>query len=225
MEYRLEQVNDQIYVLAIWDAEWNTYTNAYIIEEEAGLTVVDSCKEGHLVFLQHALNKIGKTADDVKLMLITHGHEDHVGGETLFTKARKVIHADETPPPGSSISGELLDKGTIGDYDYSTVGYHSPGSVVFFHRPSRTLFTGDFLCFFGDPLSEDGLVSKGDDLRRAWMEYLQGGGVSDLPMFLNGLRIMKDYDADVLCTGHGGVLVGEIDVFLQELIGIGEKSL
>ena len=224
VDYQLEQVNGQIYVLAIWDAEWNTYTNAYFIEEEAELTVVDSCKEGHLVFLQHALHKIGKTADDVKLMLVTHGHEDHVGGETLFTKARKVIHADETLPPGSSISGELVDRGAIGDYDYTRVGYHSPGSVVFFHRPTRTLFTGDFLCFFGDPLSDGGLVSKGDDLRQAWVEYLQGGGVADLPIFLDGLRIMKEYDADVLCTGHGGVLVGEIDVFLQELIGIGEKS-
>ncbi|MGF3104411.1 MBL fold metallo-hydrolase [Rossellomorea sp. DUT-2] len=226
MDYLLERVKDHIYVVAVWDPEWNTYTNAYLIQEEAGMTVVDSCKEKHVVFLQHALNKIGKTSDDVKLMLVTHGHEDHVGGAPLFTKARKVIHADETLPVASSISGKLLDRGTIGDYEYTRVGYHSPGSVIFFHRPTRTLFTGDFLCFFGDPLSDGGLVSKGDDLRQAWIEYLQGGGVAklDLPVFLNGLRIMQEYDPDVMCTGHGGVLVGDLDVFLEELITIGDKD-
>ncbi|WRP07199.1 MBL fold metallo-hydrolase [Rossellomorea aquimaris] len=226
MDYLLERVNDQIYVLAVWDAQWNTYTNAYFIQEDAGLTVVDSCKEGHLVFLQHALNNIGKTADDVKLMLVTHGHEDHVGGAPLFTRSRKVIHADETLPVTSSISGKLIDRGTIGDYEYTRVGYHSPGSVIFFHRPTRTLFTGDFLCFFGDPLSDGGLVSKGDDLRQAWIEFLQGGGVArvDLPVFLNGLRMMQEYGPDVMCTGHGGVLVGDLDVFLDELIAIGDKG-
>ena len=227
MNFLIEKVNEQIYVMAVWDAEWKTYTNAYLIEEESGMTVVDSCKEEHLVFLQDALDKIGKTPDDVKLMLFTHSHEDHVGGESLFTKARKVIHADETLPPGSSISGELLDKGTIGDYDYTRVGYHSPGSVIIFHRPTRTLFTGDFLCFFGDPLSKEGLlVSKGDDLRQAWIEYLQDGGVAsaNLPQFLHGLRIMKDYDPAVMCTGHGGVLRGDLDVFLEELIVIGGKN-
>ncbi|WP_341357389.1 MBL fold metallo-hydrolase [Rossellomorea sp. y25] len=226
MDYLLEQVNDQIDVLAVWDAEWNTYTNAYFIQEDAGLTVVDSCKEGHLEFLRHSLNKIGKTADDVKLMLVTHGHEDHVGGAPLFTKARKVIHGDETLPAESFISGELLDRGTIGDYEYTRVGYHSPGSVIFFHRPTRTLFTGDFLCFFGDPLSDGGLVSKGEDLRQAWIEFLQCGGVAkvDLPVFLNGLRMMKEYDPDVMCTGHGGVLVGDLDVFLEELITIGDAD-
>jgi glyoxylase-like metal-dependent hydrolase (beta-lactamase superfamily II) len=226
VDYLLEQVNNQLYVLAVWDAEWSTYTNAYFIQGDAGLTVVDSCKEGHLVFLQHALNKIGKTADDVKLMLVTHGHEDHVGGAPLFTKAKKVIHTDEIFPDASSIRGELLDRGVIGNFEYTRVGYHSPGSVIFFHRPTKTIFTGDFLCFFGDPLSEGGLVSKGDDLRQAWIEFLQGGGVArqDLPQFLTGLKIMKEYDPDVMCTGHGGVLVGDVGVFLDELMTIGEKN-
>jgi glyoxylase-like metal-dependent hydrolase (beta-lactamase superfamily II) len=102
------------------------------------------------------------------------------------------------------------------------VGYHSPGSVIFYYRQSNVIFTGDFLFFFGDPLSKEGLVSKGDELRQAWVEYLQGGGVADLelPDFLDGLKIIHGFDAGVMCTGHGGVLNGAINKFIEVLLNV-----
>jgi glyoxylase-like metal-dependent hydrolase (beta-lactamase superfamily II) len=69
MDFLLEKVKDNLYVVAIWDAEWNTYNNCYLFLDKDGVTVIDSCKEEHSKHLLQALHKLGKTADDVKLLL------------------------------------------------------------------------------------------------------------------------------------------------------------
>jgi glyoxylase-like metal-dependent hydrolase (beta-lactamase superfamily II) len=220
LDYLLEKVNESIYVAAIWDEGWNSYNNCYLILEEDGVTVIDSCKKEHTDCLRHALSTIGKTPEDVKLVLATHGHEDHVEGTTIFTQAQKAIHPREQSAESASFDIELADSGTIHDFVYTLVGHHTPGSVVFYHNPSNTIFTGDFLCFFGDPLSKDGLVSKGDDLRIAWIDFLAGGGIPNeqLPVFLKGLKAIKGFDSEFMCTGHGGVLAGDINSFIDDLL-------
>ncbi|NQD65803.1 hypothetical protein HP456_07695 [Bacillus haikouensis] len=140
----------------------------------------------------------------------------------MFRKAKKVIHPEEDCKGLNQFDPELADLGTIKDLTIARVGYHSPGSVIFYYRQSNVIFTGDFLCFFGDPLSKEALVSKGDELRQAWVEYLQGGGVADseLPDFLDGLKIIHGFDAGVRCTGHGGVLNGAINEFIEVLLNV-----
>jgi hypothetical protein len=34
---------------------------------------------------------------------------------------------------------------------------------------------------------------------------------------------MNVFDVDVMCTGHGGVLVGDIKSFVSELLNVGNK--
>lgn len=229
MEYLFENVKENIYVLAIWDSKWNSYNNCYFIVQEDGITLIDSCKEEHSSYLVHALKQLGKTPDAVTLVLATHGHEDHVQGTVLFKNAKKYIHQQERSlieyPEPDEFHFELSDRGAIQEFDYIWVGHHTPGSLAFYHKPSRVLFTGDFLCFFGDPLSQDGLVSTGDDLRHEWLEFLRKGGVSkdNLINFLKGLNVMKNFNADVMCTGHGGVLVGDIEAFISDLLNAGKK--
>jgi glyoxylase-like metal-dependent hydrolase (beta-lactamase superfamily II) len=222
LDYIVEKVKEDIYAVAFWDSGWNSYNNCYLIVEEHGVTLIDTCKGKHSNLLLKALNDLGKTEDEVKLVLATHGHEDHIEGANMFKKAKKVIHAKEEGKGIMGFDPALADRGTMHGFDYCRVGYHSPGSVIFYHRQSNVIFTGDFLCFFGDPLSKEGLVSKGDELRQAWVEYLQGGGVaaSDLPVFLDGLKTIQGYDSDVMCTGHGGVLIGAINEFIEMLINV-----
>lgn len=229
MDYLFETVKENVYVLAIWDSNWHSYNNCYFIVQEEGITLIDSSKKAHSSYLVLALKQLGKTPDDVTLVLATHGHEDHVQGTFLCKNAKKYIHQQERShieyPDPDEFHFELSDHGVIQNYEYFWVGHHTPGSVAFYHLPSKLLFTGDFLCFFGDPLSKDGLVSAGNDLRHAWLEFLRNGGVAndELNDFLQGLRAMNGYDVDIMCTGHGGVLVGEIESFVSELLDIGNK--
>ncbi|WP_419954450.1 MBL fold metallo-hydrolase [Neobacillus niacini] len=229
MEYLFENVKENIYVLAIWDSKWNSYNNCYFIVQEDGITLIDSCKEEHSSYLVQALKLLGKTPEDVTLVLATHGHEDHVQGTVLFKNAKKYIHQQERSlivyPEPDEFHFELTDRGLIQEFDYFWVGHHTPGSLAFYHKPSRVLFTGDFLCFFGDPLSKDGLVSVGNDLRHEWLEFLRKGGVAKVQLndFLQGLKAMNTFKVDVMCSGHGGVLVGEIESFISELLHAGKQ--
>jgi len=52
---------------------------------------------------------------------------------------------------------------------------------------------------------------------------LRDGGVSteQLECFLGGLKKINQFDSSVMCTGHGGVLVGNIKEFISELIDVG----
>ena len=231
MDYLFEAVKENVYVLAIWDSNWNSYNNCYFIVQEDGITLIDSSKEAHSAYLVHALKQLGKSPEDVKLVLATHGHEDHVQGTAIFKNAKKYIHHQERSlieyPEPEHFHFDLSDRGVIQNVEYFWVGHHTPGSLAFYHQPSKVLFTGDFLCFFGDPLSKDGLVSAGNDLRHEWLEFLRNGGVAkdDLNEFLKGLKAINDFDVDVMCTGHGGVLVGEIDSFVSELLNVGKKLL
>lgn len=231
MEYIFESVRENIYVLAVWDASWNSYTNCYFIVEGKYVTVIDSGKQQHTKYIEQALCSIGKSVEDVVLCLATHGHEDHVQAASVFKHAKKLIHPNERDTIECSepeqFLYELPSQGDYGDFECQLVGYHTPGSVVFYHKPTKTLFTGDFLCFFGDPLSADGLVSVGSELREEWLKYLRDGGVSekDLPPFLNGLEILSAFDADAMCSGHGGVLMGNIKEFIMDLITTGKKEL
>jgi glyoxylase-like metal-dependent hydrolase (beta-lactamase superfamily II) len=229
LEYLFEAVKENVYVLAIWDSSWNSYNNCYFIVQEDGITLIDSSKEAHAAYLVQALKHLGKSPEDVKLVLATHGHEDHVQGAAIFKNAKKYIHHQERSlieyPEPDEFYYELSDQGVIQEFEYLWVGYHTPGSLAFYHKPSKFLFTGDFLCFFGDPLSTGGLVSVGNDLRHEWLEFLRNGGVAkdDLKVFLKGLQAMNVFEVDVVCTGHGGVLVGDIESFVSELLHVGKK--
>ncbi|ODG90621.1 MULTISPECIES: MBL fold metallo-hydrolase [Bacillaceae] len=227
MEVSFEHVVDNIYALAIWDTEWKSYNNCYFIIQDNGVTLIDSGKGIHSKYLRKALVELGKTPEDVHLFLATHGHEDHIEGSNIFKNAKKFIHSNDNDLMDSldltQFSNDLEVFEVINEFEYELVGYHTPGSVVFYQRPSKTVFTGDFLCFFGDPLSKDGLVSKGDDLRNEWVKYLRDGGVSieHLDHFLSGLKKINQFDSNVMCTGHGGILVGNIKEFINDLIDVG----
>lgn len=230
MDYLFENIQENIYVLAIWDREWKSYNNCYFIVQDKGITLIDSCKKIHTKYLKIALRELGKSKEDVNLFLATHGHEDHVEGSAIFENAKKFIHSNENglieSLENTQFSNDLSASEVVQEFDYDLVGYHTSGSVIFYHRPSKIIFTGDFLCFFGDPLSKDGLVSNGSDLRNEWLKYLRDGGVSKehLVQFLSGLHKINQFNSSVMCTGHGGVLVGNINEFINDLIDVGDQS-
>ena len=147
--------------------------NAFLVAGDDGLTLVDVGSAGAADIVLGALDALGHTTRDIKRIIVTHAHPDHVRGLAQIRrqcKARVLIHSDDVAwlqlgrvPGGGrcSLLGTLLDRvpvmhwdpvdpdGTLEDGD-TVDGLrvihtpgHTPGHIALLHEPTKTLLTGD----------------------------------------------------------------------------------
>ena len=57
----------------------HAHTNCYLVEGDDGVTLVDAGFPATWDLVQRALRLIGRSVDDVRGLVLTHGHFDHVG--------------------------------------------------------------------------------------------------------------------------------------------------
>jgi glyoxylase-like metal-dependent hydrolase (beta-lactamase superfamily II) len=75
-------------------------TNWYIVEEDGRLLVVDAGVPRSWESLHDALGKIGRRADDIEALVLTHAHFDHVGFAEKARTALQVpvyVHENDVP--------------------------------------------------------------------------------------------------------------------------------
>ena len=53
--------------------------NSYLIVEQDGVTIIDAGLPGYWKLLQAELAALGKSLDDVRALVLTHGDTDHIG--------------------------------------------------------------------------------------------------------------------------------------------------
>ena len=53
--------------------------NSYFVEEADGITIIDAGLPGHWAELQKELAQLGRSLDDVRGIVLTHGDTDHIG--------------------------------------------------------------------------------------------------------------------------------------------------
>src|SRR5687767_1140493 len=64
--------------------------NAYLLQEGSEVTLIDAAMPGYYGDLQRELAAMGRTIDDVRAVVLTHGHTDHVGFAEQLRRERKV---------------------------------------------------------------------------------------------------------------------------------------
>src|SRR6516162_3502655 len=53
--------------------------NCYLVEQGGQLTLIDAGLPGQWRELQHELRRIGRSLEDIRALLLTHGDTDHIG--------------------------------------------------------------------------------------------------------------------------------------------------
>ena len=140
--------------------------NAYLVEEDDGLTLIDTLTRGSAKTIQAAVGRLGRP---VRRVAITHAHFDHIGSVdalasawpdvelVIGTRDAKLLRGDRSPEPGEppgkvrgplpavhTAPAQLLAPGdTVGSLEVVDARGHSPGQVAFFDRRDRTLYCGD----------------------------------------------------------------------------------
>ncbi len=53
--------------------------NSYLVVDEGGVTIIDAGLPRYWTLLERELAQVGKTLDDVRALILTHGDSDHIG--------------------------------------------------------------------------------------------------------------------------------------------------
>lgn len=81
----MEKVNDGVYQSV------SGYANAYIIDGDDGVTLIDTSVPKKLESISSALEGIGRSLADVTAIVITHGHGDHCGSAAAVKAESKAL--------------------------------------------------------------------------------------------------------------------------------------
>ena len=69
----------------------NGTVNAYLVADGSEVTIVDAGLPGYWGDLPAELAAMGRTLEDVRAMVLTHGHSDHVGFAERFRTERRIV--------------------------------------------------------------------------------------------------------------------------------------
>lgn len=75
-------------------------SNAYLIEGDEGLTLIDAGFPGKEGAVFGAIRELGRSSDQLKHLIFTHGHPDHIGSAAAIvreTSARTYMHPFDIP--------------------------------------------------------------------------------------------------------------------------------
>jgi len=190
--------------------------NSYIIIDGNGITIVDTgMPKSHKKILNY-IDSIGQKPEDVKQIVLTHAHIDHVGSALKLkqaTNAKLMIHEDDAP----YVTGEkefqvnsgflmkmfssfmkfetfspdimLKENDKIGDFLVIYVPGHTPGSIALYNEKNGVMFVGDLLRFMNG--------------------NIQGSPEQftlDMNLAKKSIEKILNYDFKIMLSGHGDPL-------------------
>ena len=198
----LEEVSKNVFFLQ----SPNESCNFYILVGKR-LALIDSSLSSNSGLILDSLKQLGFTAEDVELVLHSHGHADHFCADFLFKKAQvrmsefdafrisvkdSMFSCSESfgetffPKINSTFqANELIQNPPFNLQVIATPG-HTEGSVCFFEKSQKLLFSGDTL--FNNGVGRFDLIS---------------GSRQKLNASLDALARL---DFEILLPGHGSVL-------------------
>ena len=193
----------------------NDWVSCFLIDTRDGLVLIDTAMHETVYLLLENLRILGYKPSDIKKILISHAHIDHLGGartlkeltgaklylgkrDLLFVTERKdLIGGDGLYTCGGIYPDELYDDNTpinLGNISIKTISTpgHTPGCTSFFfdvQERGRTLRCG---------------MHGGLGINTMGRKYFEESGlpISLRDEFVQGLRDMDKQKVDVCLPSH-----------------------
>lgn len=215
------------------------YVHAFLIEHDGALILIDTLFDADAQVILDEIHRIGKTVDNVKHIVLTHGHRAHLGGlATIKRLSGAPVYSH--PWEADIVAGDRVQQGV----NLKPIANSLPAWPI--------LFFGTF----SGPLSQhkpcpvDHLIDEGDQvgslrvihtpghtpghLAFYWAErraLFTGDAFVTWPLICPGwpnamlnekqtwesLRRMADLDVDVIGVGHGNPITKDGSGVLCEL--------
>ncbi len=209
--------------------------NVILIAEDE-LTIVDTGFRGNSAQIVDFIHSLGRSVQEVSLIIITHNHFDHAGGlDELrkLTKAKVAAHkADiddiESQPPYPGVVQRLLRIPPFsalrsvffiqsGEVDIQLEGgevLKPLGGLKVIHTPGHT--PGSISLF--SPKNKLLIVGDALNKRGKTLRLPPKMASTDLTQAMGSVKRMAELDFDILCFGHGRPLTDGVHTKMQELI-------
>lgn len=68
----------------------NSIVNAYLVEDAGAVTIIDAGVPGYYDDIPRELAAMGRTIADVRALVLTHGHSDHIGFAERLRRERQL---------------------------------------------------------------------------------------------------------------------------------------
>lgn len=211
-------------------------TNMMLILEER-LTLIDAGLHGSTPQILDFIRKLGRSPEELDLIILTHRHIDHIGALAALkraTPAKVAMHfADisdgKTPPPRAGVKHRLLQlpgSSTLRsvffvkdeDVDIRLSGGETLeplGGLEVIHTPGHTVGS---VCLYSPSHK---MIFTGDALRkRRKVMLLPPKSIAGFnrEQAIESVRKISQLDIETLCTGHGLPVTENISGMLTDLL-------
>ena len=201
------------------------HVHAFLLDDGNGLTLIDTLYDSDAHRILAELQRIGKTAQDIKQIVMTHCHRSHLGGlARLKELSGAPIYAHEWE--ADLIAGERKQQpvawlphqpARVWPLQIALnlgVAKHPPATVdTYIHEgdqvgPLRIVgcsgHSPGHLSFWWE---ERRLLIAGDAIC-TWPTFLLGwrGFTLNLAQHKRSVRRLAEFDSEILCVGHGDPL-------------------
>ena len=196
------------------------FVNAFLVEEEDGLTLVDTAIPGSAKAIQAAAAKLGRP---IVRIALTHAHGDHIGSlddlaaalpgvEVLISERdARLLGKDMSLDPGepqAKLRGSYPGATTkptrtlrpgdrVGSLEVVAAPGHTPGHVAFLDTRDGTLLCGD---------AYSTLAGVATSAKVNPLFPLPTLATWDRPTALETARALRALDPARLAVGHGNVI-------------------